>query len=277
MFSGAIMALIGFTACLLTPNYHFFDDLGRKTAQGDWEIEKAERRFFFGIHHPTKMLAIPIFKNIRIYDTTYDNEESRFFTSFKNAIKLEREIHGRVFMAFQPYISFDLNNFCSTVSKMPKCREGNLGNGGRSLAMIGYRHIHNVLSRIKADLFNHNRSGTEIGTQFAFCGVASNQIGMECQSERNKNTYQAAQPNKSTDPCPPRAIGRRICGLPLGAQIGITAIIAGLAWLSFLIGALRPFGLLVISRRDIAKATGYGTLSLCLFALSFWIGMIGSG
>jgi hypothetical protein len=59
-----------------------------------------------------------------------------------------------------------------------------------------------------------------------------------------------------------------------GAQIGISLVVGGLAWVA-LWCALRPFGLLVIGRSDVAKASGYGFLSLCLFGLSRWIWMLG--
>jgi len=62
----------------------------------------------------------------------------------------------------------------------------------------------------------------------------------------------------------------------LTAQIGITAILSVIGWLCIL-GAMRPFSLLVIHRSDVVKAIGYGLLGFSLLALAFVIGMIGAG
>ncbi|OYX39888.1 MAG: hypothetical protein B7Y98_03455 [Sphingomonas sp. 32-62-10] len=55
----------------------------------------------------------------------------------------------------------------------------------------------------------------------------------------------------------------------MGAQIVIALIIAGAAWLA-LWRALRPFGQIVISRRDVRQAISYGLLGFGLLALSAW-------
>jgi hypothetical protein len=62
----------------------------------------------------------------------------------------------------------------------------------------------------------------------------------------------------------------------LGAQIGVTAILAGAAWLLLLIGGLRPFGRLVNTRGDVLKACCYALLSIGLFAAALSVGMIGA-
>ena len=56
-------------------------------------------------------------------------------------------------------------------------------------------------------------------------------------------------------------------------QAGISMIVTGLAWAAFW-RAFRPFGLLVIRRRDVGEGIAYAAVSLCLFGLSGWIWML---
>lgn len=116
-------------------------------------------------------------------------------------------------------------------------------------------------------------SEAHIGPQLAASGVPRNSVGLIGQPNGEQNGSRTDNGSNTGGPCPPRAIGRSVCGFPLGAQIGITAIIAALARFCFFTRALRPFDLLVIHRSDIAKAIGYGLLSLCLLAGG---GLIGS-
>lgn len=117
---------------------------------------------------------------------------------------------------------------------------------------------------------------SKIGSQLPLSRITSNPIRMKSKGKRDEDPSQTAYTDQPASPCPPRAIGSSVCGLPLGAQIGISAIIAGLAWFCLLVGAFRPFGLLVIGRRDLIKAVGYGLLSIGLFVVAFSIGMIGA-
>lgn len=105
----------------------------------------------------------------------------------------------------------------------------------------------------------------------------SDQVRPESKSKSSDDPSNTNQAQDSGSPCPPRAIGRRVCGLPLGAQIGVASVLALTAW-ACLFWGLRFLGSLnVIRSRQIAEMIGYGTLSIGLFSLSFYIGMIGSG
>jgi len=116
---------------------------------------------------------------------------------------------------------------------------------------------------------------SNVGAKLLLSRVSRNPVRLVGETQSYRDASKAEKANKPTGPCPPRAIGRRVRGFPLGAQIGIATIIAGLAWLCFLIGPLRPLGLLAVARCDVAKAVSYGFLNVCLFTLSFGIGIIG--
>jgi len=92
-------------------------------------------------------------------------------------------------------------------------------------------------------------------------------------SEADSNQHQ-----KSTDPaypsgnrCPPGGISGCVRRFPLGAQIGIALFLSGAAWVCLLLGAFRPFGLLVVGRRDIIKVMGCGFLGVGLLCGSFGV------
>lgn len=116
----------------------------------------------------------------------------------------------------------------------------------------------------------------DIRAKLSLGGVSRNMICLIRKPYSHKDGARSDNRRNAGYPCPPRAVGRRICGFPLSAQIGITAIIAGLAGLCLFVGAGRSFGQIVVSRRDAIRGTGYSLLSLGLFALAFCIGMIGS-
>ncbi|WP_374137618.1 hypothetical protein [Sphingomonas sp.] len=96
-----------------------------------------------------------------------------------------------------------------------------------------------------------------------------NGIGLIGQTQ-SQQYEQCADPAKPCPPlCPPGGVSGCVRRFPLGAQIVIALIIAGAAWLA-LWRALRPFGQIVISRRDVRQAISYGLLGFGLLALSAW-------
>ena len=107
--------------------------------------------------------------------------------------------------------------------------------------------------------------GSKVGPELSLSGIAGDPIGSERKPESGENRSKAG----TAQPSGERGGIRR---LPLGAKIGISAIIALFAWFS-LFRALRPFGLLAFNRRDIGEGVGYGLLGLGLLALSYWVGV----
>lgn len=137
--------------------------------------------------------------------------------------------------------------------------------------------IKRTVSRLNRGDFKLDARDADISPELTLGGVARDPIRAISQIEGNQNKAGASNADKAASPCPPRAVGGSVCGFPLGAQIGAAAILALAAWGFILIGALRPFGLLDIRRRDIAKALGYGLLGAGLLFAAFRIGMIGAG
>ena len=121
-----------------------------------------------------------------------------------------------------------------------------------------------------------NLADSDVGTQLPSRRISGYGVGLIRQPDSNDHRSRADNGGKPRDPCPPRAVGGRVCGFPLGAQIGATAILALAAWGFIFVGALRPFRLLASSLSDIAKAIGYGLLGVGLLVGAFCVGMIGS-
>lgn len=115
----------------------------------------------------------------------------------------------------------------------------------------------------------------KVGAKLSSGAIAHDNVRPDRKPQGDRNAHETDKAGDARSPCPPRTVGRGICGFPLGAQIGATLVIALAAWVCFF-WSLRPFGLLSVSRRDIGEGVGYGLLSLCLFTLSFGVGMIGS-
>ena len=128
---------------------------------------------------------------------------------------------------------------------------------------------------LAANLLQVSALNGDISAQLSFGRVASNPIRVKSEAKRDKNEYATDTANPITDISPP---GRRSGGVrsfPLGAKIGFALILAGAAIIRLWLGAMRPFGLLMLRRGDIAKALGYGVLSAGLFALSFKVWLLG--
>lgn len=124
---------------------------------------------------------------------------------------------------------------------------------------------------------DRNPLRVKVSPQLPLSGISSYPVGLESRPDSDEYADKASKADQSAEPCPPRAIGRRVCGFPLGAQVGIVSVLFGAAWLCLLVGALRPFRLLVIKPRDVRKSIAYAIVSLCVFGMAFWVGMIGSG
>ena len=110
-------------------------------------------------------------------------------------------------------------------------------------------------------------------SEVSFGRAPSYRVRLDRQDKRAGN---AQQSNDAQDPrytCPPSRRVGSVCGLPIGAEIGQTIVLAGLAWLAFW-RAFRPFSLLVIRRRDVGKGVAYAAVSVCLFGLSGWVWML---
>ena len=114
----------------------------------------------------------------------------------------------------------------------------------------------------------------DIGPQLSLRGVPRDTVGLkgEEQGGQNKDTAYATDP--SAPLCPPGRVSGCVRRFPLGAQIGVSLVIAGLAWIA-LWRAFRPFGLLIISRRDVFQGLGAALLGSVLLGLSGYVWMMG--
>jgi len=130
--------------------------------------------------------------------------------------------------------------------------------GGRRLTCI----FENYFDGQFGSLFEHLYVGNDdISPKLPHRRIARDPVRTkrEPQSEKYGRETAGTEPSRER-----RGIGR----LPLGTKIGISSIIAGIAWLG-LFRAFRPFGLLTFCRRNIIQGVGYGLLSLYVLALSY--------
>lgn len=114
-----------------------------------------------------------------------------------------------------------------------------------------------------------------VSSQLSLRSVPSDRVSLIGEANRNQNQNAAETADIQPNLCPPSAISGCIRRFPLGAQIGVSLILGGSAILCVILGAMRPFGLLVIGRSDIVKAISYGFLSVSLFAAGLWVWMLG--
>lgn len=132
-------------------------------------------------------------------------------------------------------------------------------------------------NKSRAVLKNRNGASgdTNVSAQLPVSSLPSNSISLvsEANSDQHQQSTNAAYPSRSA--CPPGRVSGCIRRFPLSAQIGVSLILSGLAWFCLLIGAFRPFGLLVIGRRDVLKALSYGLLGIGLLCGSFGVWMMG--
>lgn len=131
-----------------------------------------------------------------------------------------------------------------------------------------YYKAASIIQLIDGTGFNPN-----IGPKLTFSRVTGDSIRINRKTNGDSNGKEAKSAKPGSPRCPPGSVSGCVRRLPLGAQIVIALIFLGAAWLAF-DRAFRPFGQLIISRRDIRQAIGYGLLSLGLFAISAWTWML---
>lgn len=142
--------------------------------------------------------------------------------------------------------------------------------GGRLAAVTDFESD----DRMKHIKFDRHALNGEVATNLRLTGFASNSVGLEGEIDGNEDKQAADPAYPSLPRCPPGRVSGCIRRFPLGAQIGISLIIAGIA-LAVYWRAFRPFGLLVISRRDVFQSAGAALLGTGLLWISLRIWMLG--
>jgi hypothetical protein len=144
---------------------------------------------------------------------------------------------------------------------------------GRRLAGI-LKHAHSArLSRF-VEVEQPSSLQCDVGSKLALCGIASNSIGLKRKPKRTQDQESAYTTDPDRPARPISGLGRSIRGLPLGAQVAVSFLIAGIA-LGFIYRALMPFGRLVFRRGDIYAGVAYGLGGLGLLGLSGWVWSLG--
>ena len=129
-----------------------------------------------------------------------------------------------------------------------------------------------LILNIKA--FSPDIADVAVSPQLSLRSIAGNRIGTESQSKSDQNKNRAYSGSEPGNRCPPGRISGCIRRFPLGAQIGISLVVALAALLS-LARAFRPFGLLVVTRRDRLQGAGSALAGIGLLWLSFRVWMLG--
>lgn len=134
--------------------------------------------------------------------------------------------------------------------------------GGLAGILQSYRYndIAVLVSLINPQWLNRN-----VGSKLPLSCIACDPIGSKGEVQGRKDGSEAS-PTK-----PSRQLGG-ISRLPLGAKVGISLIVALLAWLCFA-RTLRPLSLLVITRGDRLQSFGTALVSTALLWLSYSIWM----
>ena len=146
---------------------------------------------------------------------------------------------------------------------------------GRCAASVGDGHRDADQVAVSADRWLTHVI-RHVGPEFTPGRIPRDPIRIQANPERTNHAERAYYPSDTGRPCPPCAVRGRVCGFPLGTQISVTAVFALAAWFFFFVCAFSPFFILIIARRDVFQACGYGLLSGGLFSAAFWTGMIGS-
>ncbi|QNA83219.1 hypothetical protein G4G27_03760 [Sphingomonas sp. So64.6b] len=115
----------------------------------------------------------------------------------------------------------------------------------------------------------------QISPKLAFRRIARDPVRVKGQTDGGQDTKEAEASEPSGKSCPPSGLFGGVGCLPLSAQLVIALVFGGAAGLAFW-RALRPFGLLMISRGDIRTSIAYTGVSLGLLAISGWIWMLGA-
>jgi hypothetical protein len=114
----------------------------------------------------------------------------------------------------------------------------------------------------------------DVSSKLSLRGIARDPVGAKGQVESDQNQNGANRRGEPSYRCPPGRVSGCVRRFPLGAQIGIALVIAGLA-LALIVRALRPLGLLVVTRRDALQSVGAALLGGGLLWLSFRVWMMG--
>lgn len=110
----------------------------------------------------------------------------------------------------------------------------------------------------------------QVRPELTLGGIPCNPIGLEGQADSAQNAKETQTTKPRSESSPPSRSFRGVSGLPLGAKIGISLVIAGLAWTAFW-RALSVFGLLLINASDVRKSISYALVAGGLFLVSFWL------
>jgi hypothetical protein len=230
---------------------------------------------------------VPTAENILVRDGAHTQEDRRFCFELLDQIGTDFNLGRDGFGDFHTrtnylvgwqkilcILSLDRIKGCFVnrqIDRVDESHHGHTNSRGLSLIPVFDLNLKRLPQRQDASIHSFNAN---VSSQLAFGRVSGDPVGLKGKEQGAKNKQAADTAYPSAPRCPPGRISGCIRRFPLGAQIGISLIIAGLAWASIW-GAFRPFGLLVITRRDALQGAGAALLGVGLLGLSGYVWMMG--